>query len=541
MKNNTNSSEFTSKKVNTLAIHIIVLMEDQQLYFTVIDEIIDALKLGYLSKNQVEIIKDRAINNLTYEELIKKFNISGKTALTHCLLRTCLLKFWDYSMPGEGVEYLSQYDKDIFIHIIKNTADDQNCVPSIYAVSLAFHIKKYRYQKAFHFLTAMGNQQLASHCINVSPPSKSWLATCIQDTEIRIVSCQQIELLRRSTCDVAAIYFYFELHDFLFKRRPELILNMDETMLSARKRLKVLAAKGQLPLVPENIKLPHMTGCVTFTASGHVFAPLIILPSKKTMRGLTDFTSNAIFASSSAGWMTKNLFVLYAILIVCQVSHYRLTLLEDIRQDRLLLLVDGHPSRYNFKAALILYLFGIDLVLIPPHTSHLLQAFDVAVASPLKTYFKEFIVMERYDMYFANGFLDNKQTARELRNTMLKSFINALNKSATFANIQAGFQSSGIVPVDRNKPLSSEYAVDPTNYDAERLLKCYWLNSEEKLKELFYNESNREVTENDFTVNLIEVFQNIKSSSIHDGIALSDLPPLFVEDADKIQRIVING
>lgn len=60
-------------------------MEDQQLYITVLDEIIDALKLGYLSKNQVEIIKDRAINNLTYEDLIKKFNISGKTALTHWL------------------------------------------------------------------------------------------------------------------------------------------------------------------------------------------------------------------------------------------------------------------------------------------------------------------------------------------------------------------------------------------------------------------------------------------------------------------------
>ena len=32
---------------------------------------------------------------------------------------------------------------------------------------------------------------------------------------------------------------------------------------------------------------------------------------------------------------------------------------------------------YNFTAALILYLFNIDLVLIPPHTSHILQAFDV--------------------------------------------------------------------------------------------------------------------------------------------------------------------
>lgn len=126
-----------------------------------------------------------------------------------------------------------------------------------------------------------------------------------------------------------------------------------------------------------------------------------------------------------------------------------LTLPEDIRKDRILHLVHYHPNRYNFKASLILYLLGIDLVLILLNTSHLLQAFEV------------------------NSFVYNKQTARELMNTMIK-FISALYNSATFANIQAGFQSSGIATVDRNVSLSSEYAVDSTNYDTVGLLKFYW-------------------------------------------------------------------
>ena len=29
-------------------------------------------------------------------------------------------------MPGEGVTYLNDYDKDIFIQIIRNAADDKN-------------------------------------------------------------------------------------------------------------------------------------------------------------------------------------------------------------------------------------------------------------------------------------------------------------------------------------------------------------------------------------------------------------------------------
>lgn len=186
-------------------------------------------------------------------------------------------------MPGEGVTYLNDYDKDIFIQIIRNAADDKNCVPSMYAVSLAFYIKKCRNKKAFQLLTAIGNEELASHCLDIKPPSKCWLNICLEETDIRIVSSQQIEALRRSTCDIAAIFFYFEIHEFLFQRKPELILNMDETMLSSRKRFKVLAAKGQLPLIPEAIKLPHLTGCITFSASGFVFDPLIILPQKKRL------------------------------------------------------------------------------------------------------------------------------------------------------------------------------------------------------------------------------------------------------------------
>lgn len=164
---------------------------------------------------------------------------------------------------------------------------------------------------------------------------------------------------------------------------------MDETMLTAKKRLNVLAKKVRLPLVPEQVKLPHMTGCVIISASYHVFDPLIILPNKKTLRTLTNYTSQAYFCSSSAGWMTRELFTYYSLLLVCQISYYRLMLPKDIRDKRFLLMVEGHKSRMNFRAASIFYLFNIDFLLIPPHTSHLIQVFVVAIGSPLKTFLKK--------------------------------------------------------------------------------------------------------------------------------------------------------
>lgn len=113
-------------------------------------------------------------------------------------------------------------------------------------------------------------------CKDVNIPSKNWVNHLLEGTDIRIVSGQQIELLRRISCDFPTVYFYFEIHKSLFDRNPSLILNMDETMLSTRKRFKVLARKGKLPLIPENIKFPHLTGCVTISASGHLFKPFII-------------------------------------------------------------------------------------------------------------------------------------------------------------------------------------------------------------------------------------------------------------------------
>ena len=374
----------------------------------------DALEHEYLSAIQIQIIEARLTSHSTYSQLIRQFNISGRTPLAHALQRTAAMEYWTSGMEATGTSYLSKYDEDLFLKIIKDAADDCNCLPAIYAVSLAHYLKKKRNSKAFFLLMSLSCNELASKFINTDPPSRTWLFQKVNRINIKIVTGQTIEFERRHCCDVATIYFYFQLHSFLFKRPACLILNMDETMLTAKKRLKVLAQKGQLPLIPEAVKVPHLTGCITFSATGYVFDPLVILPDKKTLRTLDDFAGILFFASSSAGWMTSKIFTYYSLLLVCQLSNYRLTLPEKIRNDRILLLLDGHPSRFTFNALLILYLFDVDVVLIPPHTSHILQAFDVSVASPLKTYFKEFLISERFDLYIEKGVDISKQTAKEL-------------------------------------------------------------------------------------------------------------------------------
>ena len=119
---------------------------------SIMEEIHLSLSRGYLSKQQVKIVEARKNDKLSYNKLIEKFGISGRTALVHCLIRTCSLLFWNHGMTGEGNSYLSQHDEDLFFMIIGDAADDCNCIPCMYAVSLAYHIKKRRNSKAYFLL-----------------------------------------------------------------------------------------------------------------------------------------------------------------------------------------------------------------------------------------------------------------------------------------------------------------------------------------------------------------------------------------------------
>ena len=99
------------------------------------------------------------------------------------------------------------------------------------------------------------------------------------------------------------------------------------------------------------------------------------------MRSLEHFTDSIYRASSRSGWMTKSLFRFFAMWFIAEISH-RAHWPKEIRDEPVLLLCDGHPSRWDFKANLLFCLFNIDGLTYPGHCSHFLQTSDVAVANP---------------------------------------------------------------------------------------------------------------------------------------------------------------
>jgi hypothetical protein len=99
-----------------------------------------------------------------------------------------------------------------------------------------------------------------------------------------------------------------------------------------------------------------LTGFVSINADGVVLDPVMILKNLQTLGNLEDLQSHCYFATSTNGWITKGLWTRFALVFTAQISYYRLTIPLEIREDNMLLIIDGPKIPLNLTAALIFWL-----------------------------------------------------------------------------------------------------------------------------------------------------------------------------------------
>jgi hypothetical protein len=256
------------------------------------------------------------------------------------------------------------------------------------ALNLAYRLRKRRQVMAANLLQrANFEATVSADLIRDEMPSSSWLNSIADISGLKICAPQEIEAARRSFCDVSALTMFFsKFGEVINGRDPRLVFNMNETQLSAQKKFRVPTIAGKLPLVKAQGKLPHLTGVCTISAAGTCFRPIVILKQLYQLKSLKQFENDTSFATSANGWITSDLFLMFAIDFCAQLSFYRLQLPDEIADDPVLLILDGHGTRRNLRAMMIFDLFNVDVLILPGHTTHVLQPFDVGIASPLKTH-----------------------------------------------------------------------------------------------------------------------------------------------------------
>ncbi|KAM0703124.1 hypothetical protein Q7P35_009062 [Cladosporium inversicolor] len=260
---------------------------------------------------------------------------------------------------------------------------------------------------------------LSSTPTSYPPISKRWIDKLRKRyPELKTVYSRSLDASRFEGVTYPIVDAYFDALTDLFLENsypPDAIFNVDETGFALGTTLpsKVLIRGGDTRAFKKiSGKQEWITAIECIGASGVALPPLLIFKAKYTNSAWipTSTPNNWKFSTSTSGWTSDN----HAFIAFCL--------------DR-----------------------NIDLVVLPPHTSHVLQPLDVGVFSPLKRALStEIEKLFRLD------------TRRVPRIEWTEAYIIARHKAFTTRNVESSFRAASIYPLSPITILSTLRMPTPT-------------------------------------------------------------------------------
>jgi hypothetical protein len=184
-----------------------------------------------------------------------------------------------------------------------------------------------------------------------------------------------------------------------------------------------------------------MTALECVSASGRVLPPLVILQGEGPFDPVSVPDDRECeswhYATSASGWSSN--YLGFEWLKTVFLPSTRPT--DDA--ERRLLIVDGHCSHQNGDFIAVCMENKVDLMILPPHTSHVTQPLDVGVFSSYKHHMRK----------LAGQDLRYSPNNRLPRAVWLSHLARARKNALTRSNILAGFRKAGISPFNREKLL----------------------------------------------------------------------------------------
>ena len=396
----------------------------------------------------------------TWPQAMAEYGIKSRSILRTVLIRTALGLPWHRGHVGGPHPYLNFEKEAKLVHLIEEASESHQCLSTGDVASLAFALKTESIIEACASLRQRRCPKLADSIQGeVLPPSPSWLCRFAQRNQLHNVLAREMEASRHFGCERSVIVQYFLKFLPAFNRDPRLIFGADETDMRPAARFRVLCpqeAEGFTTAEDENMS--HISAMCCHNAAGVAVPPFIILSKLQALPPelrSPDISSPNIawFGSTERGYMTEGAFYLWAVLFVTWLSGYRATCLpEELKLANILLIIDGCTSHHCPEALDLFRRHNVTVLILPAHTSHLLQAFDVTIASTLKAYFRRFVGEEK-----KQASVQQLTKAAKTRLTLVRSFLRAWHASASPAMCCKSFEVVGVFPPCPTRVLASPF------------------------------------------------------------------------------------
>ncbi|CAK1586867.1 unnamed protein product [Parnassius mnemosyne] len=220
-------------------------------------------------------------------------------------------------------------------------------------------------------------------------------------------------------------------HDLL--QSPDRIWNCDETgLMFVNKPFKIVSKIGKQYVYNRTYAEKGTTTTVlaAINASGCFLPPMTIF---KGIRNIPQLSSgslpNSLTRLSPKGWINADLFLEWLEFFSKNIPPAR----------PVLLIMDSHASHVSPNVLAYAQSNNIILFTMPAHTSHILQPLDVGVFRPLKAAWRAELQKHK----------TQHPSSVPTRFDFHKFLTPAYERSFTPSNIKAGFEKTGIYPLNR--------------------------------------------------------------------------------------------
>lgn len=214
---------------------------------------------------------------------------------------------------------------------------------------------------------------------------------------------------------------------------PSHIWNLDESGLQDVFEAKRAVGEKGVPLyqVTAGERGDTTTILPVFNAIGEIGALMVIFKGKRIRpEWAVGSPPGTLIRASPDGWINKDLFLDFGQAFVKK-------LVNDGRKH--ILLMDGHGSHvYNLQFFNLMREHGVEVFCFPPHTSHWLQPADRCLFKSLKSHWTT------EGLRYTRGTGGKKCGKLDF----FQIFTPAWARCSSVENIQSGFRSSGIFPVN---------------------------------------------------------------------------------------------